>query len=120
MYVAGGRGNFGLQALARSMHSASQAIVDIWIFVSIGSPCFYSHIPQSDACLGIGPTMAYCTAFFRMEFGTAQVESMDGHLYSWRFDTGGSNILFDYIGPALPVDGLESSPGADGLCWDYI
>ena len=82
MYVAGGRGNFGLQALARSMHSASQAIVDIWIFVSTGSPRFYSNIPQPDACLGIGPTMACCSAFFRMELVAAQVEAMDGHLCS--------------------------------------
>ena len=82
MYVSGGGSNVGLQALARPMHNASQAIVDIWIFVSIGSPCFYSNISQSDACLGIGPAMAYCTAFFRLEFGTAQVDSMDGHLYS--------------------------------------
>ena len=79
MYVGGGGSNVGFQTLARTMHSASQAIVDIWIFVSIGSPCFYSHIPQSYACLGIGPAMAYCTAFFRMEFGATQVESIAGH-----------------------------------------
>jgi len=55
-----------------------------------------------------------------MELGAAQVESMDGHSFFMPAPNGGSNILFDYIGPALPVYGLESSVGAIGIRWYYI
>jgi len=120
MYVAGGRGDFGLQALARPMHSASQAIVDIWIFVSTGSPRFYSNIPQPDACLGIRPTMAHCTSFVCMEFGPAQVESDDGHFFFIPATNWGLSFLFSYSGSALQVDRLEPSPSAKWLCWHHF
>jgi hypothetical protein len=118
MYVAGGRGNFGLQALARPMHSASQAIVDIWIFVSSGSPCFYS-ISHNPMRAWVSALQWHIVPLFFAWSLAAQVESMDGHsflslllmggfiscLITWTSTTGGR------IGAIV---------WCDGICWYNI